>query len=48
MTGHRIRPPKGFRVDKHGRLVRSDSHLDVSALELRAFFTSSFCVIPGG
>lgn len=30
MTGHRIRLPAGFRLDKRGRLVRSDKHLDVS------------------
>lgn len=29
MTGRRI-TLKGYRVDKRGRLVKSDAHLDVS------------------
>ena len=30
MAGHRIRL-KNYRVDRHGRLVKSTAHLDVSA-----------------
>jgi hypothetical protein len=30
MTGHRIPIPRGWRIDRHGKLVRSTKHLDVS------------------
>jgi hypothetical protein len=30
MTGHRIPIPRGWRVDRHGRLVKCVKHLDVS------------------
>ena len=30
MTGHRITIPRGWRLDKAGKLVRCVKHLDVS------------------
>ena len=30
MTGHRITIPRGWRLDKAGKLVKCTKHLDVS------------------
>ena len=31
MTGRKIQIPRGYRIDKTGRLIKSAAHLDVSA-----------------